>query len=53
MKEYSDLEGVIELDKKQFQLPSEDWEWIQDWTPEVHPNYTDEQGWQYSDDFHR
>jgi len=47
---WSDFTGETERRPDQFYLPSDDWEWLSEWTPSVNKN-TDGDGWEYALDF--
>lgn len=39
------------LPKDNFKLPSKDWEWETIWYVDKHPEFNDDDGWSYANDF--
>ena len=53
-RNWSDENGVYELSREGYILPSSQWQWADEqWLIDTNPNITDKDGWQYAVDFPR
>jgi hypothetical protein len=48
---WSDYNGMMNMPKESFKLPSSAWEWEDIWHIERTPEFTDADGWSYAIDF--